>query len=203
MNHLLNEGTAPKSMYQFAKSLKLKESEIYEHFASFEAIEAHVFQTFFDNTLALLDKDRSYKSYGAKDKLISFYFTFFELLKVNRSYVLLSLTETRDKIESLKKLSSLRSSFKNYISSLNIPSLDFKKPNLEAIKNKGIAEMAWGQLLVTMTFWMNDSSKGFEKTDIFIEKGLKAWFEVMKIEPIESIIDFGKFIIKEKLGARS
>ena len=45
---------------------------------------------------------------------------------------------------------------------------------------------------------MEDESPAFEKTDIYIEKSVKASFELMNIAPLESLIDFGKFIFKEK-----
>ena len=46
---------------------------------------------------------------------------------------------------------------------------------------------------------MEDESPAFEKTDIYIEKSVKATFELMNMAPLESIIDFGKFIFKEKI----
>jgi ubiquinone biosynthesis protein COQ9 len=50
-----------------------------------------------------------------------------------------------------------------------------------------------------LKFWMEDESPAFEKTDIFIEKSVKASFELMNITPIESLIDLGKFLYKEKI----
>jgi hypothetical protein len=53
-----------------------------------------------------------------------------------------------------------------------------------------------------MKFWLDDSSPAFEKTDIYIEKSIKATFELMNIAPIDSLIDFGKFIYKEKIYSK-
>jgi hypothetical protein len=86
---------------------------------------------------------------------------------------------------------------------LDIPSLDLKQEALEKIQERGIFEMAWNQLLITMKFWLDDTSASFEKTDIFIEKSINTSFELMNIEPIESLIDFGKFLLKEKLGTKA
>jgi hypothetical protein len=52
---------------------------------------------------------------------------------------------------------------------------------------------------LTLKFWLDDSSPSFEKTDIYIEKSVKVTFELMNIAPIDSLIDFGKFIFKEKI----
>jgi hypothetical protein len=53
--------------------------------------------------------------------------------------------------------------------------------------------------LVTLKFWLDDTSASFEKTDIFIEKSIKVSFDVIDTTPLKSIIDFGKFLFKEKM----
>jgi hypothetical protein len=50
-----------------------------------------------------------------------------------------------------------------------------------------------------MKFWLDDTSPSFEKTDIFIEKSVKASFDLIDTTPLKSIIDFGKFLYKEKI----
>ena len=50
-----------------------------------------------------------------------------------------------------------------------------------------------------MKFWIDDTSAKFEKTDIYIEKSVKVSFELMNVAPIYSLLDFGKFIFKEKI----
>jgi hypothetical protein len=47
---------------------------------------------------------------------------------------------------------------------------------------------------------MKDSSTSFEKTDVFIEKSIHASFDLIDTKPIKSIIDLGKFLLKEKMG---
>jgi hypothetical protein len=49
---------------------------------------------------------------------------------------------------------------------------------------------------------MDDSSSSFEKTDIFIEKSLKTSFDLIDTTPLKSIIDFGKFLYKEKMQTK-
>jgi hypothetical protein len=52
---------------------------------------------------------------------------------------------------------------------------------------------------LTLKFWIDDTSPGFEKTDIFIEKSVNTSFDVLNVAPIRTLIDFGKFIFKEKI----
>ncbi|HBK82510.1 MAG TPA: heat-shock protein, partial [Flavobacterium sp.] len=46
----------------------------------------------------------------------------------------------------------------------------------------------------------DDTSKDFEKTDILIEKSVKAVLAVLDTTQIESVLDLGKFLWKEKFN---
>ena len=82
---------------------------------------------------------------------------------------------------------------------LDIETLDIKEERLERIQIKALQESAWIQLMMTLKFWLDDSSAGFEKTDIFIEKSVNTSFDILNIAPLKSVIDFGKFLFKEKM----
>ena len=62
-----------------------------------------------------------------------------------------------------------------------------------------IQQSAWLQLMITIKFWLEDTSPSFEKTDIFIEKAVNTSFDLIDIKPLKSIIDLGKFLYKEKM----
>ena len=57
-------------------------------------------------------------------------------------------------------------------------------------------------MLVTLKFWLDDDSADFEKTDLFIEKSIAATFELANTKPLKSVVDFGKFLFKEKISMR-
>lgn len=199
MDYVLEHGTPPKSVYIFAKNNNFEESIFYGYFGSFKAVEKSIFKTFLDNTLALLYKSDDYQTFDARNKLLSFYFTFFENLTANRSYVLLALQQHKNTLKGLSLLSDLKKTFTNYIDHLDIETLDIKDERLHKLQRRGLQESAWVQLLLTLKFWMDDTSPSFEKTDIFIEKSVNASFDVLNIAPLKSMIDLGKFIFKEKM----
>ncbi|SHH69199.1 TetR family transcriptional regulator C-terminal domain-containing protein [Winogradskyella jejuensis] len=199
MDYVLMHDHKPKSVYAFAKDNNFEESKFYEHFGSFEALEQSIFKVFFDNTLTALEKSEDYQSFDARNKLLSFYYTFFENLTANRSYVVHAIGNQKEGMKSLKVLSHLKKSFNNYIERLGINTIDLKQEQLEKLQNRGLKESAWFQLLVTMKFWLDDTSPSFEKTDIFIEKSVKASFDLIDTTPLKSIIDFGKFLFKERM----
>ena len=199
MDYVLTHNHKPKSVYAFAKDNNFEEQKFYEFFNSFEVLEQSIFKIFFDNTLEVLHKSEDYQSFDARNKLLSFYFTFFEVLTANRSYVIHALNADKNQLKSLKVLSHLKKSFTNYIELLDIKTLDLKQEKLEKLKNRGLKESAWFQLLLTMKFWIDDTSPSFEKTDIYIEKSVQASFDLIDTTPLKSLIDFGKFLYKEKI----
>jgi hypothetical protein len=199
MNYTLENNDKPKSVYHFAKTNNFSEAEFYNFFGTLESVEKEIFKMFLEKTVELLQKDQDYETYDMKSKMLSFYFTFFELLSANRSYVTLSLTQHQNEMKNLMELSGLRSSFKNYVASIISDEYRIKLEKLQNVQEKAIQETSWIQLLLTIKFWLEDASPAFEKTDIYIEKSVKATFELMNITPIDSLIDFGKFIFKEKI----
>lgn len=199
MNYTLEHNEKPKSIFQFTKAIGITETELYPFFGSLEGIEKEVFQLFMDKTVALLEKDANYETYDMKSKLLSFYFTFFELLSANRSYVLLMLREHRNELKNVAKLSVLRASFKEFIAGIISEEFRTTQEQLQNFQEKAFQETAWIQFLLTVKFWMDDSSASFEKTDIYIEKSVKASFELLNVTPLDSLIDFGKFLFKEKI----
>lgn len=198
MNTVLLNGT-PKSVYSFALENKFDETEFYSFFSSFEALEKQIFAIFCLKTNELLIKNQEYQSYDSKSKLLSFYYTFFEILTANRSYVFNQLKQNKNKLQSLKLLSHLKKEFTDFINrEIFIDSVDLKNEKINKIRDKGVAEASWLQLLFTLQFWLEDESPSFEKTDIFIEKSVKASFDLKDITPVQSVFDFAKFLWKEK-----
>ena len=199
MDYVLMHDQKPKSVYAFSKENNFDEQKFYEFFGTFEALEQSIFKVFFDNTHAALEKSDDYQSFDARNKLLSFYYTFFENLTANRSYVVHALDGDKNTMKSLKLLSHLKKSFCNYIENLGINLIDVPQEQLEKIQNRGLKESAWFQLLVTLKFWLDDTSSSFEKTDIFIEKSVQASFDLIDVTPLKSLVDFGKFLYKEKM----
>jgi hypothetical protein len=198
ISYVLEHNEQPKNIYSFAKNAAISESDFYKHFGSFENLEQEIFASFFTNTHNLLSKNEEYNSFDAQNKLLSFYFTFFEVLTANRSYVIFVLSKHKNSLKNLSVLSNLRSHFFSFIQEIEIELPDFKQEKIEKLQQKSLQQVAWTQLLLTLKFWMDDTSPSFEKTDIFIEKSVTTAFELLNITPLKSLIDLGKFIYKEK-----
>lgn len=198
VDYIVNHDIKPISISLFAKHNNFEESLFYKHYSSFEVLEQRIFRSFFEQTIELLEKSEDYINYDARNKLLSFYFTFFELITANRIYVVNSL-KNKPKLKIIKLFSSFKKVFTDYIETLEIERIDIHQKQLVCLQDTCLKEGAWIQLMFTFKFWMDDTSPSFEKTDIFIEKSINTTFDMINIQPLKSFIDFGKFIFKEKI----
>ena len=196
----LTNAKKPNSVYEFAKLNNMDESDFYHYFASFELLEKNYFVSMFAYTLELLEKNEGYKSYDSANKLSAFYFTFFEMGTANRSFIIHLLKEDKNPMKNLGKLSKLREVYLDYALTILEKPIKIEQETVVKIQDKVLQEASWLQFLSIFNFWMKDESKNFEKTDVFIEKSVKASFDLAYNIPTQSIIDFGKFLWKEQMN---
>lgn len=196
MDEVLSDESTAQSVYAFAKRHNFEEADFYQFFNGFEHLQEEIFAAFGRNTIEMIEQSSDYAQYETQQKLLSYYFTFFELLTANRSYVMAQLKGNKDKLSSLRVLGALRRVFVQYVERLGVVRVDFKNDQLNKLRDKGVSESLWVQLLITLKFWMDDRSKGFEKTDIFIEKSIKAQFDLIDTAPVHSVYDLAKFLWK-------
>ena len=200
MDYYLEHSNKPKSVYQFAKNYNFKESDFYIYYGSLEALEKDIFQNFFDQSVAILAKSDEYQTFDQRNKLLSFYYTFFEILGANRSYVVLSLNIDKSPLQSMRLLTPIKKSFVEFIESIEIKTVDLKNAKLEKFKRDSLGQTSWSQLMITLKFWLEDDSASFEKTDLFIEKSINAGFDLLDTTPLKSLVDLGKFLYHEKIS---
>ena len=178
----------------------MQETDFYKEFASLAAVKKGVWKAFLDQTLDLLNKEKEYESYGNREKMLTFFYAFFELLTLNRSYVLFALKEEEPSLKNLSQLSGLRGGFLEYAGGLVADSNEDKTSRITRQSPRLYSEGAWLQMLFLLRFWMKDDSAGFEKTDMAIEKSVNTIFDIFDNTPLESVLDFGKFLFKERMS---
>ncbi|TDE12022.1 TetR family transcriptional regulator C-terminal domain-containing protein [Dyadobacter psychrotolerans] len=199
MHYCLENNKKPESVYLFCKQNGIVEKDFYKYFSSIDSIEKSVFVSFHGLTLQLINQSGDLTSLSFRDKLLTYYYTYFEILTANRSYVVFALSQDKNRLNGLLKLKEFRAHFKQYISETSAGYLKVKSERIRKAQQDALEEGAWIQFLVTLKFWLDDESLGFEKTDLFIEKSIRATFDLIDTTPLESVIDFGKFLIKERL----
>ncbi|MBK6964858.1 MAG: TetR/AcrR family transcriptional regulator [Bacteroidales bacterium] len=197
IDFVLTKGKRPASVFEFTKKLKIEEQEFYTHFGSFEGLEKNIWAEFIKTTLETLSASGEYNSYPVKEKLLSFYYTLIEVLKKNRSFILVN-TEKETELLKNQTLSKARDVYKDYISQLMAEGTEsgdiVKRPYITEKYPEGL----WLQFLFVLRFWIKDDSAGFEKTDAAIEKAVKVSFDLMGPGAVDSLLDMAKFLYQNK-----
>lgn len=197
MEQILTEEHEPKSVFAFCKKHSIEESDFYSFFGSFDGLKKEIWNTFIENTINTLVNDEAYHNYSPKNKLLTLYFTFFEVLTLNRSYVLYALKDNKEGMQNMSQLKQIRKTFIEFVKN-NIASDEVQSKTLSRITRPVYSEGAWIQLLLILKYWMNDNSKGFERTDIIIEKSVNTVVDLLDSKPLDNIIDLGKFLWSER-----
>lgn len=200
MNDVLENERFPKSVYKFAQDHKISEADFYKHFGSFEGLRKKIWEKFFANSITVMEKSKEYASFSNREKLLTFFYTFFEVLTANRSYVLFVLNEANGTFKNLEQLKGLRKNIKSYAKELLEEGNKDKSIKLLRQNEMIFSEAVWLQFLFLLKFWKDDNSAAFESTDVAIEKSVNTAFDVFDNTPLERVVDFGKFLWKEKMA---
>lgn len=200
MEYVLEHERMPKSVFKFCKDNDLTEDQFYEFFGSFEGLQKGIWHQFYDNTMNLIIKSSEFDAFTNREKLLTFYFTFFEMLTANRSYVLFSLSGSRDRMKNLEQLKGLRRKVKGFATQLIREGNKDNPAKFLRQSETVFSEATWLQLLFLLKFWADDNSPKFESTDVAIEKSVNTVFDLFDTTPLERVIDLGKFLWKEKMA---
>ena len=195
IEYLLEEGKKPASVYAFAKTLGLSESEFYNFYASFEAIESEFWIAVFQETLTQLQDDTTYQSYSAREKLLSFYFLWIQKLRNYRSFVLTLKTKMLDSLPlNAPGLNQFRTEFLKFTEGLVNEGIDKKEITYRKYISDKYTYGFWLQALFVLNYWLKDNSANFEMTDAAIEKAVTLSFKLIGDNTFDAAVDFGKFL---------
>ncbi|MEM9676313.1 MAG: TetR family transcriptional regulator C-terminal domain-containing protein [Bacteroidota bacterium] len=201
IDYLLEHGQAPPSVYQFMKMQKKKETVFYDYFNSFSALEKEIWKGFFDETITRIQSDAVYMEYSVREKLLAFYYTMMEVLKNNRSYVMLRVNQMPTqgrRMPSNEVFSRLKEAFIDFANELIAEGKEIGEIVNRPIIGNRYDEGLWRQLQFVIYFWVKDDSSNFERTDEAIEKAVNLSFDIMGRGPIDAAVDFAKFLYQQR-----
>ncbi len=199
MDYVLENGKEPASVFRFMKGLDSTESEFYKYFGDFSAIPKVFWSEMVENSIKTCEKDKNWTEYSSREKFLGFYFTLIENLKNNRSFTLWTMKNLDPRKDGLKLLSSARTVFKDFATTTIGMGLETEEVIERPVISKNYDEGLWIQFLFILHFWKNDDSIGFENTDAAIEKSVNLSFELMGKSTLDSMIDFGKFLLNTSI----
>jgi AcrR family transcriptional regulator len=191
---LLREGKYPVSVYTFCESIGIRENAFYEYFGSFDAIEKEIWKGYVQSVAKSLHTDKSFAGFSVREKILAFYFTLLEVMRADRSFVLLGLRSATNPALMPPFLKSFRNEFVAWLG----PVLTEGKQNGEIARRPYLDErydaLFWLHLMFVLQFWSRDDSAGFEQTDAAIEKSVNLAFDLVGKGIFDNALDFGKFL---------
>ncbi len=205
IDHVLTEGSEPRSVYVFAKNNDMSEEEFYRFFGSFEAVEQNIWAELARTTITQIKTQEVWPQYTSREKALSFFYSFFELLKGSRSFAVYSLKKHDRVLASPRVLDTLKIVFEGFAEEILNEGLESGELTDRKFFSKRYKDGLWMQFGFVLRFWTTDNSAGFEKTDEAIEKGVNVTFDLFQRSPIDNLLDYGKFLakngnLKEKMG---
>lgn len=196
--YVLENGSQPASIFKFVKSIKIKEEVFYEHFNSFENVEKEIWLDLLKQTLEAIQSEEVYDEYSAREKLLAFYYTFIEVMKSQRSYILQTAKPGNRPDFSPYFLEYLKKDFIEFVEEILLEAQETEEVKARPYISDRYKDGIWVQFLFVLRFWFKDDSRGFEKTDAAIEKAVNLSFDLMGKGPLDAMIDFAKFIYQNK-----
>ncbi len=196
IDYVLSSGEKPKSVYLFMKKIKLKEEDFYELYGSFEGVEQDIWTNLVYQTIEESKAQEVWVKYTSREKALSFFYSFLELLKTKRSFVTYSYFHAPKTLRTPIILKGAKEVFENMAIQIIQDGLETGELEDRRFISDKYKDALWVQFTFILKFWMRDVSAGFEKTDEAIEKGINLTFDLFARSPIDNLFDYGKFLAK-------
>ncbi len=198
VDYRLNHASTPESVFAFCKAIEIKESDFYSAFNAFEQIE----ETFWKNQIHMvttrLRDSEEWSSFSAREKMLAFYFSWFEQLLENRSFAIATFGDGMSMPLKSDPLKSLKREFENWVKEILLEGESQGEVAPRKLVSGRYPDLLWLQLVFLFQYWKRDRSKGFENTDAAIEKSVNLSFDLMGKGVIESFTDFARFFLKSQ-----
>lgn len=199
IDYLLANGHQPPSVFKFAQDVGIKESDFYDRFGSFEGVERAIWRSYFERTLQRLLSDGQYALFSMREKLLAFYYTLFEELKLNRSFAMHQLQRQRELRLVPGYLKDFKAAFESYVSNLLAEGKGSGEIASRPYLDQTYPRMFWLQMGFLLLFWKEDQSAGFERTDAAVEKSVNLAFDLVSKGAVDTAFDLAKFLFQSKI----
>lgn len=175
------------SVYSFCKQLGISEADFYQHFASLDAIGRKIWGAYAEDVINALKSSESFSQYSAREKILAYFYTFFENAVKDRSFIEKTYT-------SFSILRTYQRRFRAYMMEViqeGVIADEIKSRHLEGL----YLDVLWGVHWGLIRFWLNDESEGFEETTKAIETYMRVPLELMGQNVLDSAFEAIKFTL--------
>jgi AcrR family transcriptional regulator len=186
----------PASVHTLCEHLHIEEKAFYAYFASIDALEKALWLSFFTDTYTSITDEEVYEGYTVREKLLSFYYTWLEVLKTNRSYITLTIRCTQVLDFQPNYLQDMQTAFLGYAKQLLAEAYMTEEFAERMFIQEVYPTILWLQAKSILHYWIKDKSENFEKTDAYIEKNVNFTCDSFSRSFLDSAFEYFKFIFQ-------
>ncbi|MCS6896029.1 MAG: TetR family transcriptional regulator C-terminal domain-containing protein [Bacteroidia bacterium] len=185
---LVVEGKIKKmSVFSFCKALDISEADFYKHYASLDAIGRKIWTSYAEEVLSTLKASETYQNYSSREKILAYFFTFFETAVKDRSFI----AQTYSNFSLLR---GYQKKFRAHMAEVIQEGVIAEEIQSRHLENLYL-DVLWGIHWGLIQFWLNDESEGFEDTEKAIETYLRIPLELMGQNVLDSAYEALRFTL--------
>ncbi len=217
--YILHHGKQPASVKVFTQALSLMEKDFYHLYPSFEELEKDIFLSYIEEVIEKLNDDPVFQQGNAGEKILAFYYSWFEALRMHRSFISYLEKQKPFLVKAIDFVPFGNKVFKflakqaiaaapPYLLHIHETFNGFMKPLLNDAPEDEIAarfwisgkysEVLWGQAILLYRFWLSDKSPDFEKTDTMVAKSTTFILDLLRPNAWDTGFDLVKFMVQRK-----
>ena len=193
IDRLREHGHPPLAVFPLCKSIGISEKEFFQEFPNLDAVESAFWRDQVAHVIAAVELSGEWEGFAAKQRALTFFFAWFEHALEIRSLVILRFGDLGT-FEKPAWLRGFRDTFREFA----------KRTVAHGISTGEIAERGrltafYPDAIFTafrnlVEFNIHDNSRGFERTDAYIEKSVQLAFELIRSQAIDSAFDLARFL---------
>lgn len=183
-------GESPINSFTLSTKLGITEKEFFEHYSSAEDVGRKIWAGLAEQVIHSLSESEEVKEYGALQKILAYYYTFFEIALAERTFIEYTLHERG-------LMRAYRDKFKEWTSDVVQEGIAMEEIVERLSVSTYYPDMLWQLHVRLIEFWLKDTSEHFVETEKAIEIYFKLPSELMQHNILDSVIETVKFGIDQ------
>ena len=168
------------------------------YFKTFIDLEKSFWADLFMDAVTQTSRQNEFDQYSVNEKLLGFYFTWVELIKEYREFIIYTFHNVRFHEIYPSEFDYLKKYFEEVIGQLIVEGMNSGEIAVRPWITDKYKYLLWSQPIMIIRFWSKDTSENFESTDALIEKTVNFSFDLMRSNSLDSFIDLAKFHIQHR-----
>jgi len=183
---IMLKGVESVNTYTVSKAAGISEKDFYKYFSSIDAVGRAIWAELFHKVQEELSNSEVYKEYGSREKILAYFFTFFDVALPEKAFMLKTYFKPNI-IEDYRK------KYREFVSHLVEEGIEKQEIKERFTISNYYPEVIWLLHLRLLHFWLHDDSEHHIDTEKAIEVFSKVPLELMGENLFDSLFDSLKF----------